>query len=128
VFSPSYITSEKPIWNVRGVGGHGNHVEYILEAIVTISAALVYGTEERPRPAILRNTVRVVGFGGAALALATLIGILQLPPILAFATPVWVLCLLIVLMAEHVIGRTVLSFAALFSGGAVVVAAIAAAL
>ena len=88
-------------------------MEYILEGIVTIAAALVYGTEERPRPAILRNTVRVVGFGGAALALATLIGILQLPPILAFATPVWVLCLLIVLMVEHVIDRTVLSFAAL---------------
>ena len=103
-------------------------MDIILEAIVALVGVLIYGTEDRPRPAILRNTVRIVGFVGAAVAVASLVGAVALPSVFALAAPVWILCLLIVLMAEHEVGRTVYALAAFFAGAAVIVAATAAGL
>ena len=103
-------------------------MDIVLEGIIALVGVLIYGTEDRPRPAILRNTVRIVGFVGAAVAVASLVGAVALPPVFALAAPVWILCLLIVLMVEHELGRTMYAFAAFFAGAAVVVAAIAAGL
>ncbi len=85
-------------------------MEIILEGVLTVAAFLIYGTEARPRPPILRFVVRVIAFGGLAVALAwvTFWPHVAGPPI--YVSLPWMLMALIVLLAEHDLGSKRLAY------------------
>lgn len=73
----------------------------LLDLLVSILAGGIYGTEKRPRPAWLRNVVRLVAFGGAAISVATMLSGRSAPPLLAL---LWIGTALIVLIGEYELG------------------------
>ena len=76
----------------------------ILELIVSFLAVWIYGTDDKPRHPIWRNSVRTIAFAGTLVSSASFLGFLgaiQFPLILTLA---WALCSLIVISAEYYVG------------------------
>ena len=87
-------------------------MDSILELLIGLLGHAIYGTPERPRHPFLRNLVRLIAFGGTAIAIAFLFGLtggFKFPP---FATFVWLLCSLIVICAEYYVGNPIIARAA----------------
>jgi hypothetical protein len=88
-------------------------LEEIFEIIVNFLGYLFYGTDRKPRHPFWRNSVRVLGFGGAWISIMSLTGIFPgflLPlPIMVVCT----ICGLIVLVTEHEFGATKIAYAAI---------------
>ena len=96
-------------------------MEIVLEGLLTVAAFLIYGTEAKPRPPILRYVVRVIAFGGLAVAIAWVIFWPDVagPPM--YVTLPWMLVALIVLLAEHDLGSKPLAYVS-FAGLALLIA------
>ena len=78
----------------------------ILEVVLAVIAVTIYGRPDAPPPAYLRNTVRVIGFAGIPVIAVVVAGIVPAPAGgRAYVLP-WMACALIVLLAEHELGRT----------------------
>lgn len=88
-------------------------VEIVLEFIVTLLAITIYGTEERPRSPIWRNTVRVIAFGGALLSGLGLLGLMPVIDYPIAAMVLWIVCGLIVLVGEYEAGSKWVAIAAI---------------
>ena len=87
-------------------------MEAILELLIGALGFAIYGTPERPRHPLLRNTVRLFAFGGTAIAIAFLFGLMGEAKFPLFATFVWLLCSLIVIYAEYYLGNPTIARAA----------------
>ncbi|MCE8546792.1 hypothetical protein KBY25_13255 [Ruegeria pomeroyi] len=88
-------------------------MEIVLEIIVTLLAVTIYGTEERPRSPIWRNTVRVIAFGGAFLSGLGLLGLIPVIDYPIAAMMLWGVCGLIVLVGEYEAGSKRVAIAAI---------------
>jgi hypothetical protein len=95
-------------------------IEALVEGVVTLAAMAVYGTEARPRHPALRYGLRVIAFGGLAVALAW---VSFWPNVAApmYVTVPWMLAALIVLMAEYDMGSKRLAYLS-FAGLALLIA------
>lgn len=85
----------------------------ILEAVVAFLAIAVYGTEQNPRHPILRNTVRLIAFGGAPISGAIVLGVVNNIEFPLLVTFVWAVCSLIVLSGEYYIGSKKIAYVAI---------------
>ena len=96
-------------------------MEIVLEGLLTAAGYLVYGTPAKPRPPILRFLVRVIAFGGLAVAVAWVIFWPDVagPPM--YVTLPWILSALIVMLAEHDLGSKPLAYVS-FAGLALLIA------
>ena len=84
----------------------------IIELILTFVAVTIYGTEEKPRHPIWRNSVRTVAFGGVLISIASflnLLGDLKFPIVVVL---IWVICSLLVISAEYYVGSKKVCLAA----------------
>ncbi len=88
-------------------------MELVLEGLLTVAAFLIYGTEAKPRPPILRFVVRVIAFGGLAVALAWVSFWPNVPAPPIYVTLPWMLVALTVLLAEHDLGSKRLAYASI---------------
>lgn len=84
----------------------------ILEVIIGLLAIWIYGSEDRPRHPIWRNSVRTIAFSGLLVSTASFLGKLgsvrfPLPLIV-----IWAVCSLVVIMAEYDLGSKKLCLAA----------------
>jgi hypothetical protein len=78
-----------------------------------VLAVGIYGTPQKPRHPVFRNTVRLIAFGGSAILLAELIGLvsdIHKPMAVIF---VWGVCGLIVILAEYDLGSPKIAIVAL---------------
>ncbi len=85
----------------------------ILELIIAALGWLIYGSEEKPKHPIWRNTVRVIAFAGAAVLVAVMLdlaGNIQVPLIVS---AFWFVCFMIVFSAEYYIGSVIIAYAAI---------------
>lgn len=87
-------------------------MEAILELIFALLAITIYGTEERPRSPIWRNTVRIIAFGGALLSGLGLLGLIPVIDYPIAAMVLWIVCGLIVLVGEYEVGSKRVTIAA----------------
>ena len=76
----------------------------ILELVLAFVAVAIYGTEERPRHPLWKNSVRTVAFGGALISSASFLNLLG-----GFVFPlvvgvIWGICSLLLLMGEYYFG------------------------
>ncbi len=85
----------------------------ILEFIVTFIALLIYGPKSEPKHPIWRNSVRAVAFGGTAVAIAAVLGLLGGLSIPLGFIILWAICALIVITGEFYLGSEKLGIAAL---------------
>ena len=88
----------------------------VLNIVVGFLALFIYGTEERPRHPAIRNTVRVIAFGGAVFVIAS--GLNVLPDVnfdLGLVTG-WIVSFLIVLAGEYELGSKRIAYAIFFTG------------
>jgi hypothetical protein len=76
----------------------------ILELVLTFVTVWIYGTDDKPRHPIWRNSVRIVAFTGAFVSAASLLSILGNFEVPRVATLIWALCSLIVISAEYYVG------------------------
>ena len=122
VFGRPIILS--PIWLNSFVDAFCREVALteVLELFIAVFAVHIYGTEDRPRPAFLRHSLRAFAFGGAGVAAIVLAGLLPAPHWIIGI--VWALSLITVLMSEHELGKTWLSIAALVTGICLIVAGV----
>lgn len=79
-------------------------MQEILELIISFLAIWIYGTEEKPKPPIMRNSVRAVAFSGFLVSAASMLGLLgriefPLPLILS-----WAFCAVLIVTAEYYLG------------------------
>jgi hypothetical protein len=88
-------------------------VEAIFELVIMFLAFAAYGTPERPRHPAIRNSLRLFAFGGSAILLALMLGVLGELIIPDVAIFLWAISGLIVLLAENDLGRPSLAFAAI---------------
>ena len=86
-------------------------MEDAVEFVVMILGAGLYGTEARPRHPVWKNTLRVVAFGGGALAIASMLSLLGDTRFPVLAILFWLACSLIVLVAEYELGSRRIAFA-----------------
>ena len=88
-------------------------MEIVLEGVLTVAAYLIYGSKAKPRPPILRFVVRVIAFGGLAVALAWVVFWPDVagPPM--YVTLPWAMAALIVLLAELDLGSKRLAYASM---------------
>ncbi len=82
--------------------------EAVLEAIVSGLGLAIYGTPERPHPAVLRNLCRIIAFAGVPIALVALTTPFHPPFALALG---WGLAFTIVFCAEWELGSRKLAWA-----------------
>jgi hypothetical protein len=99
-------------------------VEAILEFVLGMISHIIYGTEDKPRHPIWRNTVRVIAFSGAFISAASLLKFLG-----NFVVPfpiimIWLLCSVIVISAEYYAGSKKVGLMALGVFAALLVLAI----
>jgi hypothetical protein len=87
-------------------------MEAILELLIGLLGYAIYGTSERPRHPLLRNMVRLIAFGGTAIAVAFLFGLTGGFKFFPFVIFVWLLCSLIVIYAEYYLGNPKIAHAA----------------
>ena len=88
----------------------------VFEFLVGIFAVFIYGTKNRPKHALWRNTLRIVAFGGslvAALILSNILGEIDIPNWLIL---VWFFCLITVMCAEYYVGKPSLSLVTFIIG------------
>lgn len=88
-------------------------MEVALEFIILFLSWSIYGSEERPKHAFWRNTVRVIAFSGAAVFIAKMLdltGNVEFPLILS---ALWAICFLIVFSAEYYIGSVRVAYSAI---------------
>ena len=90
-------------------------MDVVLEMIATFLAFAIYGTDAKPRHPVWRNAVRMIAFGGAAIAIASLLSLLGNVEIPTIAVVIWGLCSVIVLLAEYELGSRRVAFASLFA-------------
>lgn len=84
----------------------------ILELVVAFFAAWIYGTEDKPKHPIWRNSVRTIAFSGILVSTVGFLGFLG-----SFEFPIgivllWVFCSLIVISAEYYMGSKRICLAA----------------
>ena len=79
-------------------------VEAALEFVLAIISHIIYGTEDKPRHPIWRNTVRVIAFSGTIIAAASLLNFLGNIVVPFPIIMIWILCSLIVVSAEYYAG------------------------
>jgi hypothetical protein len=85
----------------------------LFELIIAALGWLIYGSEEKPKHPIWRNTVRVIAFSGAAVFVAVMLGLagnIQVPLIVS---AFWFVCFMIVFSVEYYIGSVVIAYAAI---------------
>lgn len=88
----------------------------VFEFQVGIFAVFIYGTENRPKHPIWRNTLRVFVFGGSFVAVLNLLGFLGEFDVPLWLTAVWLLCFATVMSAEYYAGKPWLSLVTLIIG------------
>ncbi|WP_133840692.1 hypothetical protein [Pelagimonas phthalicica] len=76
----------------------------LLELVVSLLAVGIYGTEDRPRHPIWRNSIRTIAFAGLLVSVADVLGILGSVEFPFVVTLVWAFCSLIVITAEYYVG------------------------
>ncbi|MFD1158167.1 hypothetical protein [Roseovarius aestuarii] len=84
-----------------------------LELIFSFVAIGIYGSEERPRHPVWRNSIRIVAFAGAAIVYAILLAEWDLPDIASFLILPWLACSCVVLLGEYYLGSKKLGVVAI---------------
>ena len=84
----------------------------ILEFILAFVAMAIYGTEEKPRHPIWRNSVRTIAFAGVLVSIASFLnifGAFEFPLVIVL---IWAICSLLVISAEYYVGSKKVCLAA----------------
>ncbi len=84
----------------------------LLELILSYFAIWIYGTEDRPKHPVWRNSIRTVAFSGILVSVAGFLGMLgsfEFPFIIIL---IWAFCSLIVITAEYNVGSRKVCLAA----------------
>ena len=88
-------------------------MEAVLEIVLNVLAVGIYGTPEKPRHPVFRNTVRLIAFGGSVIMLAEFVGLVSNIQKPMAAMSVWLVCGVIVLLAEYDLGSPRIAIAAI---------------
>ena len=83
-----------------------------LDLILAYLAVWVYGTEDRPRHPVWRNSIRIVAFSGLLVSAAWYGGVLGSVEFPYVVILIWAICSLIVLVAEYDLGSKKVCLAA----------------
>ena len=85
----------------------------VLELIIDALGWLIYGSEEKPKHPVWRNTVRVIAFSGAAVFVAAMLNLTGNIEVPLIVSGLWFLCFMIVFSAEYYIGSVKVAYAAI---------------
>lgn len=88
----------------------------ILEILTAIVAVGIYGTVEKPRHPIWRNTLRTIAFSGSIFVSYHMFRFNEWPDVHMTVSVAWAFGLFIVFSAEYDCGRPWLSLAAAIAG------------
>lgn len=88
-------------------------MDEIAELFIAAMSIAIYGTDDKPRHPIWRNSVRLVAFCGAFVSIASLSGWLNDTTFPMALVVTWGVCALIVLSAEYYVGSKKVCYAAL---------------
>lgn len=88
----------------------------VLEFLVGLFATFVYGTKDRPKHPVWRNTLRTFVFGGSVVAVLNQLGIAGEFDVPVWLIAVWLFCFVTVMLAEYYVGKPWLSLVTLIIG------------
>jgi len=84
----------------------------ILELILAFVAVAIYGTEEKPKHPIWKNSVRTVAFTGVLVSIASFLNVFGSFEFPLFIALIWAICSLLVISAEYYVGSKKVCLAA----------------